>query len=205
MMMPTSPPRFTFFAQLLHWVMAAMVLSMLFIGAAMVVSPACYHALGSIHRPLGIAILVLVAVRFGHRLLVPPPPLPATTSALERTTATGAEWLMYALMFALPVAGWGMLSAARYPVVLYGQLHLPYILPHNLVLYACLRRAHTVLAYLLYLTVLAHLGAVLFHALIVRDGVLSRMLPWVVRGEAPEPPGPAALGHVPGQSRQSCS
>jgi hypothetical protein len=39
---------------------------------------------------------------------------------------------MYTLMFALPLIGWGMLSAARYPIVLYGSLHLPFILPHNL-------------------------------------------------------------------------
>src|SRR5262245_54526114 len=125
MMMSTSPSQFTLFARLLHWLMAVMVLSMLFIGAAMVVSPAHYHTLLSIHRPLGIAILVLVAVRMMTHLMFPPPPLPATMSAAERMAATGAELLMYALMFALPLVGWGMLSAARYPIVLYGPLHLP--------------------------------------------------------------------------------
>jgi len=40
-----------------------------------------------------------------------------------------------------------------------------------------LRKTHTVLAYLLFLAFLAHFGAILFHTLIVRDGMLSRMLP----------------------------
>lgn len=58
--MPTPPRQFPAFSRLLHWAMAAMVLTMLGIGMAMVVSLGDYHALLSIHRPLGIAILVLV-------------------------------------------------------------------------------------------------------------------------------------------------
>jgi cytochrome b561 len=48
-------------------------------------------------------------------------------------------------------------------------------------LYAVLRKTHTVLAYLLFLTFIAHFGAVLFHTLIVRDGTFDRMAPWRVR------------------------
>jgi cytochrome b561 len=74
-----------------------------------------------------------------------------------------------------------MLSAARYPIVLFGSLHLPFILPHGAMLYAMLRRTHTILAYLFFLTFLAHFGAILFHTLIVRDGMLMRMAPWIIR------------------------
>jgi cytochrome b561 len=143
----------------------------------MVVSLGDYHALVSIHRPLGIAILVLVVVRFVNRLFNPPPPFPATMSLLERWAATASELVMYGLMLVLPLVGWGMLSAARYPIVLYGSVHLPFILPHNAMLYAVLRQAHTVLAYLFFLTFMAHFGAILFHTLIVRDGMLRRMAP----------------------------
>jgi cytochrome b561 len=41
-----------------------------------------------------------------------------------------------------------------------------------------LRKAHTILAYLFVLTFMGHFGAVLFHTLIVRDGLLKRMAPW---------------------------
>jgi len=177
--MPTR--QFTAFSRLLHWTMAAMVLTMLFVGVGMVASLADYHLLVSIHRPLGIGILVLVVVRFVNRLFNPPPPFPATMPRLERLAATASELTMYGLMFLLPLVGWGMLSAARYPIVLFGPVHLPNVLPHDLALYAVLRKAHTVLAYLFILTFLAHFGAVLFHALIVRDGILKRMVPWPVR------------------------
>jgi hypothetical protein len=49
-----------------------------------------------------------------------------------------------------------MLSAARYTVVLYGPLDLPFILPHNAMVYAVLWKAHTVLAYFFFLTFIAH-------------------------------------------------
>jgi len=83
-------------------------------------------------------------------------------------------------MFVLPLVGWGMLSAARYPIVL-GSLHLPPILPHSLGLYTALRKAHSALAYLLFGTFMAHLTAVLFHSVVLRDGLLRRMLPWKPR------------------------
>jgi cytochrome b561 len=179
--MSNQRTQFTPLMRVLHWTMAAMVLTMLGIGITMVASLSNYHVLVSIHRPLGIAILILVVVRFVVRLLSPLPPFPPTVSRLERPVAEGSEYMMYGLMLALPLVGWGMLSAARYPVVLFGSVHLPFILPHDARLYAILRRAHTILASLLFLTFLAHFGAILFHTLVIRDGILLRMAPWNVR------------------------
>jgi cytochrome b561 len=172
--------QFTALMRVLHWTMAAMVLTQLGIGVTMVASLADYHLLVSIHRPLGVTILVLVVVRFVVRRLSPLPLFPPTMSRLERVAATASEYTMYGLMFVLPLVGWGMLSAARYPVVLFGSIHLPFILPHDAMLYATLRRGHTILACLLFLTFLTHFGAILFHTLIVRDGLLLRMAPWNV-------------------------
>jgi cytochrome b561 len=182
--MSIQPRQFAAFSRVLHWTMAAMVLTMLCIGVAMVASLGDYHVLVSIHRPLGIAILILVVVRFVNRLLNPPPPFPATMSGAERLAATGSELAMYGLMLVLPLVGWGMLSAARYPIVLLGAVHLPFILPHNPTLYAVLRKAHTILAYLFFLTFMGHFGAILFHTLIVRDGLLMRMAPWNIGRQA---------------------
>lgn len=183
--MPTPRAQFAFFSRILHWLMAAMVLTMLGIGVTMVASLADYDRLVSIHRPLGIAILILVIVRFVNRRLNPPPPFPATMPPLERRVATWSELVMYGLMFVLPLVGWGMLSAAHYPIVLYGSLHLPFILPHSPMLYAVLRRTHTVLAYLFFFTFMAHFSAILFHTVILRDGILLRMVPWTVRRSDP--------------------
>ena len=176
----TAPhDRFAVLSRLLHWVMAVLILAMLFIGVGMVASESPrYDLLVSIHRPIGIVLLVLVAIRLVNRLVNPPPPLPTTLPPLMRLAALASHILLYALMFALPLVGWGMLSAAGYPIVLYEGLQLPPILPRDLMLYAILRHLHTWLAYLLFATFLAHLGAALFHCLIRRDGVFESMASW---------------------------
>jgi cytochrome b561 len=125
--------------------------------------------------------LILVIVRFVNRQLSPPPPFLVTMPPLERRVATWSERAMYGLMFVLPLVGWGMLSAAHYPIVLCSSMHLPFILPHSPMLHAVLRRTHTILAYLFFFIVLGHFSAILFHTLILRDGILQRMVPWSVR------------------------
>jgi cytochrome b561 len=130
---------------------------------------------------LGIAILIVVVIRFVNRQFSTLPPFPASMSSQERFVAHASEVLLYTLLFVLPLVGWGLLSAERYPIVLYGPLHLPPILPHSVMLYAFLRRTHTVLAYLLFLAFIAHFGAILFHTFVMRDGLFSRMAPWRVR------------------------
>jgi cytochrome b561 len=170
-----STTRFPAFSRLLHWTMAAMILAMLFIGVGMVSSPDDYHRLVSIHRPLGVAILVLVAVRLVNRLGARPPPLPEDMPGWLKGVAGASHLALYALMFAVPLVGWAMLSAGRYPIVLYGSLHLQPILPPTPSLYALLRETHTVLAFLLFAVFLAHLGAALAHALVFRDGVFQSM------------------------------
>ncbi|MEU7487061.1 cytochrome b [Streptomyces sp. NPDC042319] len=170
-----AAPRFTPFSRLLHWAMAAAVIAMLFIGVAMVTSPAHYAELRSLHQPLGTLILALVVLRFVNRLLHRPPPHPPSMGPWERIAASGSEYLMYALMFAQPLVGWGMVSAAGTPVDLWGPLHLPALLPADQDLYAVLRETHTLLAYLLFALFTAHMCAVLFHTLVRRDRLLSRM------------------------------
>jgi len=177
----TQQTQFNVLMRFFHWLTAAMVLTMLGIGLAMVASLAHYHRLLSIHRPLGILVLIVVVLRFINRRFSTLPPFPSTMSPQERLAASASEVLLYTLLFLLPLVGWGMLSAARYPIVLYGSMYLPPILPHSVLLYAVLRRTHTILAYLLFLAFLAHLGAVLFHTLVVRDGLFSRMAPWKPR------------------------
>lgn len=179
--MNNNPSQFAYQSRILHWLMAAMLLAMLLIGITMVSSLGDYHKLVAIHRPLGIAILILAIIRLFNRMFTTLPPFPPTMSQWERRVATASEKLLYTLMIALPLVGWGMLSAGHYPIVMFGPVHLPPILPANPLLYAVLRKTHTILAFLLFVTFLAHLSAILFHTLIVRDRILHRMALWSIR------------------------
>jgi cytochrome b561 len=178
-MRPTRT-HFSPLARLLHWTMAPLIIAMLFIGVGMVATVSSAHnTLIAIHRPLGIALLLLVVLRAGVRLTRGSPPLPDDMPTPQRFAAKASHLVLYVLMAAMPMIGWAMLSAAGYPVTLYGPLHLPPIAPHNVELFALLRALHTWFAFALFATVLLHLAAALFHGLIRRDGVFSSM----ARGE----------------------
>jgi len=173
----SAPRHFAPLARLLHWLMAVMIIAMLFIGAGMVASVSERHEwLLQLHKPLGIAILLLVIVRLAVRFTTRPPALPRDLAGWQVLAAKASHVLLYALMLVLPLLGWGMISAARDPVMLSSSLQLPSILPANAQTFAWLRKAHGYLAYLLFLTVLVHLAAALFHGWVRRDEVLDSML-----------------------------
>ena len=97
--MRTERDRFSGLQRVLHWLMAIMVLAMLFIGVSMVstLKPP-FLTLISIHKPLGISILVLAVLRLGVRLALGAPPLPAD---LPRTSGAGRKALACCALCAL--------------------------------------------------------------------------------------------------------
>lgn len=167
---------FNVLARVLHWLMAFLILSMLFIGAFMVTSLANRSWLIDLHRPLGIAIFLLLIIRVVNRWLNPQPPLPSVMPVWQRTIANATHWLMYGLIFCLPLIGWGMLSAGDFPVKLFGGLNLPPIAPVNPTWYAWLRLLHSLLAWALFAIVLGHLSMAFLHALMYKDGLLTSMI-----------------------------
>jgi cytochrome b561 len=177
--------RFTALQRLLHWLMAVCILAMLFIGVGMVstVMPK-YLPLVAIHKSLGIAILVLVLIRLSVRLRYGAPALPADLPEPMKLAAYLSHYALYALMIAMPLLGWAMLSAAAYPVVVFGHTFLPAIVPQSDSLHALLWGAHFYLAFAFFALVLMHVAAAMFHALVRRDGVFDAMAPWPSRHEA---------------------
>jgi cytochrome b561 len=170
--------RFTPLQRLFHWVMAACLLAMLFIGVGMVssVMPK-YLPLVSIHKSLGITILLLALIRLALRLRFGAPALPADLPEPVKLAAHLSHWAFYALMIVMPLIGWAMLSAAAYPVMVFGGLYLPAILPQSDSLHSLLWDAHFYLAFVFFALILLHLAAALFHAIVRRDGVFTAMAP----------------------------
>jgi cytochrome b561 len=177
--------RFNPLQRTLHWVMAVCILAMLFIGVGMAstVAPE-YLTLVNIHKPLGIVILILALIRLVVRLRYGAPALPVDLPEPMKLAAYLSHYALYALMIAMPLIGWAMLSAAKYPVVLWPGVWLPPILPLNPGLHTLLWNAHFYLAFLFFALILMHLAAALFHALIRRDGVFDSMGPLLKHDEA---------------------
>lgn len=170
--------RFSAAQRLLHWLMAVGILAMLFIGVGMVSTIGQrYVALLVTHKTLGILILVLALVRLVVRFISGAPALPRDLPLPMKLAAHLSHLALYLLMIAMPLIGWAMMSAAAYPIVLYGGVRLPPILPQSASLHAVLWSAHFYLAFAFFALVVMHLAAALFHGLVRRDGVLQTMLP----------------------------
>jgi cytochrome b561 len=161
--------------------MAACILAMLFIGVGMVstIMPK-YLPLVSIHKSLGIAILILALARLVVRLRYGAPSLPASMPEPMKLAAHLSHYAFYILMIGMPLIGWAMLSADDYPVVVFANVRLPAILPQSDRLHTLLWDAHFCLAFAFFALILLHVAAALFHALVRRDGVFEAMAPALV-------------------------
>lgn len=84
-----------------------------------------------LHKSIGITVLGLAVMRLLWRLTHRPPPFPRGYAKWEATTAHVTHWLLYAVIFAMPLTGWIMDSAyekaATTPMYLYGAFQFPRI------------------------------------------------------------------------------
>jgi cytochrome b561 len=97
----STQARFPAASRLLHWLMAPMIVAMLFIGVGMAASvSARYELLVSIHRPLGIAVFVLCLARIVNRFINPPPELLDTVPSPQRFTAKASHIVLYGTLCA---------------------------------------------------------------------------------------------------------
>lgn len=172
--MSNAPHHFGLFQRLLHWLMAACIIAMLFIGVGMVSTVApTYLPLILIHKTLGVTLLVLAVIRLALRLHHGAPPLPEDLPPAIKLAARLSHLALYGFMIVMPLLGLGMLWAAAYPIVLYGGIQIPALLPQNDRAHTLLWNAHFYLGFAFFALVLLHLAAALFHALVRRDGVFG--------------------------------
>jgi cytochrome b561 len=167
--------RYPIRTRILHWLTAVLVFTALFVGFVMVNSVGSYSSLVLVHMTLGVLILSIVVVRVVNRLTHRAPKLPDTVGWVEHKLVVGSELTLYALLVAQPLVGWAMVSASGNHPVIFGSLELPRIAPFDADLFFVLRQFHSLFAYALAAVIAAHVSAVLWHTLTLRDGMLSRM------------------------------
>jgi len=130
-------------AMVFHWLMALGLVANFAFGTYMHELPLSPQKLQyySWHKWAGITLLGLVTLRLVWRLVVRPPAL-LPAPAWQRKVAHGLHWLLYILMFAIPLSGWMMSSASGFPVVLFGVWQLPDLVPKDKTLFEALKDVH---------------------------------------------------------------
>jgi cytochrome b561 len=166
-------------AQLLHWLIVALIIVQVTLAALADDLPPGVKKLALLarHKSVGITILVLAILRLLWRWTNPTPALPLTLKPYEQLLARATHALLYALLFALPLSGWLMSSARGFPVSWFGFFQLPDLVPKSKPLYEALLTTHATLAIVLGAVVALHVAAALKHHYRLRDDVLRRMLP----------------------------
>lgn len=160
----------------LHWIMAVLLIALLALGLYMVGLPISLEKLKLYgwHKEYGILALILVMIRIIWRIINLTPRL--SLSLLEKIAARTVHWAFYGFMFALPISGWLITSAAGLPVSFFGWFVLPNLVAPNENLMQLFQEIHKWLGYGLIATLVLHVCAALKHHFYNKDDILRRML-----------------------------
>ena len=167
-------------AKLLHWVIGLSIIGLLAIGLWMEElppGPDKWQVYGW-HKATGICVLALVLIRIVWRQWSIIPAMPADFGSLERFAAKSTHALLYLLMVAMPLAGWGMSSAGGHEVSMFGYYTLPPLVEKSKVWSSIFHEMHEIGGYALIGLIGLHVLAAFYHHFIRKDTILKRMLPW---------------------------
>ncbi len=195
--MPPSPqrlspePSYNAVAMTLHWLIAVLIVTN--IGLAWY-----FNTLTGLpkippvqlHKSFGITILLLSLARLAWRIVSPPPPVPASLRPWERIGAATVYALFYVVMIGMPLSGWALTSASAIirfePIKLFGVVPWPAIAPLTQLPSPAMKQTHDafvtvhgLLAKLAYGLIVLHVAAALRHLILLRDGVMARMVPFL--------------------------
>jgi cytochrome b561 len=169
-------------AILFHWSMALLVIGLAALGLYMVTLPDVGFNTNKVtlvlyHKELGLLVLVLLSTRLAWRVTQILPRLVEHLPDWQKIAARFVHLSFYALLFALPMTGYLMSSAAGIPVSFFGLFMLPDFVHRDHGLFQRYIAIHQWLGYVLILFIFVHAGAALRHHFVFKDDTLRRMLP----------------------------
>jgi cytochrome b561 len=164
-------------ARAMHWITAALVLTLIPAGIAMgnAAPGPTADFLFNLHRSLGVLLIPVVLARLAWRVTHSPPLLPPDMPFIMYLAAELTHFALYVLLIVQPILGWIATSAYRAPVVVFGLFELPPIWAEDRAFSDRLFGAHRLLGFAMAALILAHIAGALFHQFVRRDNLLARM------------------------------
>ncbi len=166
-------------AKFLHWAVAACVIFLIPSGILMVnvdLADALRNDLYSLHKAFGVLVLALMAMRVGYRLTLGAPAASGVLTPAQYVVSRIVHVTLYLLLIAMPILGWAGTSAFPAPVPFFGLFELPALIGPDRELSKQLLTIHSYLGFFLAGVAVLHIAAGLYHGIVRRDGVLSRMI-----------------------------
>lgn len=174
-------PKYSHLSIALHWLVALIIVITMPLAWVMTDLPTSPQKLQfyTWHKWLGVTVFLLTVLRVLWRMFKPAPPLSAAIPVWQRHMAAASHVALYLLLFAIPLSGWVMSSAAGFPVVYLSIWQLPDLVGKDKALLETMKNVHGTLADGLLAVLALHTLAALKHHYIDRDDVLVRMLPFL--------------------------
>lgn len=167
-------------ARMMHWVMALLVLSMIPVGLLMVqqgLDRSLQNALYVFHKNVGVLLLGLIVARLIIRWRRPPPPLPTTVPGWQQKISALSHGALYLLLFVMPLAGYIRVRAGGFPIESLDRLGIGSFVSRSQELAQTAKAVHYYGGIALGAVIALHIGAALYHGIVKKDGVFTRMWP----------------------------
>ena len=173
-----SPASYSASAKLMHWFVAAAVITLLVLGPVMkrlVPEGSLRDNLYNFHEALGALVLIVMVARLARRIAFGVPAPDASMPAIEQRASLWAQYALYILIFVTTVLGWAGTNAYGDPVSVFGLFDFPTILGKDQPLSDRIIVWHLICGILIGVIVALHVAGALYHWLIKGDRVLQRM------------------------------
>ena len=169
-------------ARRFHWWTVALVaiqlplgLYMAYRGNVLGIFDGLTNNLYSSHKLIGIIIFLVVLARLIYRFTHGAPADEPTLEWWQKAASHLNHWSLYALLLLVPIGGY--IGISQYPALDVFGIPLPGIVAANQEAASTTFLLHFWGAMLLLAMVAVHFAAAMFHYLIRKDNVLTRMLP----------------------------
>ncbi len=129
----------------------------------------------NLHKSIGIVLGLAVLARLGWRLAHPAPPFPASMARWKQAAADFNHRLMYVCMAVQPLSGYLGSNFSKYGVKFFGTAWPPWA-SESPAIYAFFNSVHVYSSWLFAALIAGHIASAIWHALVERDGVFSRIL-----------------------------
>jgi len=178
--LPREDDRFDQISIFLHWLTALLIVVQF---VSIWAREAVDHqsdlaaALLTLHRSMGLSTWIVVVARLcWRRYFAYLPPFPQNMPGFQQIIAKANEYGLYILLLAMPITGLARVVLRGQPFELF-VWQVPALLEFDPAMRSLFVEAHAIGAKALMALIGLHAGAALFHRLVLRDGVLQRMLP----------------------------
>ena len=179
-----APAGYGSLTKLLHWAIAGLFAFQYVAASIMTRLPPEGSSLGlaqsawyNWHKSLGLVALAIAIARLANRRMGELPPWAPSLADWEKRFIHRAEQVLYAAMLVMPVSGFLYVMAGGYGVHLFGAWHLPNPIGSWPSLATAAKLVHQGAGWVLLAAMASHIGLVLRHQLVLKDGLLWRMLP----------------------------